>query len=1116
MIDKTSSGMYSMAEIGRTRAICRVFFKHSSLVHGAHAEDGYGDFVLRRCSMSIQKHVKLSLIFFVFFFPIRPANADQKSVYAITNHSTSNTNAYLIDPNGTISFQASVEGSIWIDERATGLCVWSEVERLFATYEDGPTISWASTKTLTREPDDEIDAPETSLAGIVADETNDVLYVVTRSNGHLYTYTYDEFEDTLILVHPNDPEYPNRTYRQLEGLESGNTLGLALDDDTGLLYVANGTPTVRYYNTETWELEDSITMDYSSVGIYIDGEGYLYAGGYMYQPHNYLLRYDLDGNPNDPSTSENKDMGYIITDIAVDRDTGILYTTTRRDINGRIGAVEVYDPTYWYSTDANDFIIDVESDLTFSGPAGIGIGSRYKPPHGMYINKVDDVNEITECVSLGDTYQYDIVFRPGPYDESNVIITDSLPEGVDFVSADPNDGAYYPRPEHKYVWDLGDVSANDPNKYFTLEVKVNQWSEPSGTLDNLIAAESESSYVEYEEYTPVCCWDTGNIIYVDIDAVYQSGWIGELFWQKGLNTGTSWENAYRDLQNALARARKGCGSEIWVAEGTYRPSNSDVGISFDMVPDVGIYGGFNATETQRNQRNWKMYDSILSGYILEQRSNKIVRGSGYLGNAVLDGFTIKDGIVGIYCEDTWDLNDLCEPVFANCTITNNNDEGMQFYDYADATVSNCEVIGNIGNGIDLDDNCWPVINNCTIGDNNGEGISCTNSVFFVTGTQIIDNNGDGVYLYGSDPTITHCVIEENAGIGINSDAYSNCFASMNLIRLNGESGISCNSYSLANEIYNNWIYHNGLDGINCYDTTSYAVVRNNTIVYNDGYGVACDAGRQPIVTNSIVWGNLSGDVYNCSPTYSCFDNGTSGTDNIAVDPNFAHCNPDLYNYHLSEGSSCIDAGDNTDVEPDETDIDGQNRIYEDYIVDMGADEFTCSDICNALDLNGDGIINLTEYHLFSQSWLSHDPDEPGLGDPNDAENWNSECNFNDTGDSQYVIDVNDLAVFANNWLWRACWLDGGAWEMMGRGSGGCEGMMMSMPMTEFLEPETLVKEPKSIEQQILDLEEIIKFLEEIWLEDTYIQEEIDPDDWKKFMDAVYDSLEELKTIEDEI
>ena len=43
-------------------------------------------------------------------------------------------------------------------------------------------------------------------------------------------------------------------------------------------------------------------------------------------------------------------------------------------------------------------------------------------------------------------------------------------------------------------------------------------------------------------------------------------------------------------------------SEVWVANGTYKPETfrSDV---FLFTPNVSVYGGFNGTETQRDQKN---------------------------------------------------------------------------------------------------------------------------------------------------------------------------------------------------------------------------------------------------------------------------------------------------------------------------------------------------------------------------------------------------------------------------------------------------------------------------------------------------------------------------------
>jgi len=79
----------------------------------------------------------------------------------------------------------------------------------------------------------------------------------------------------------------------------------------------------------------------------------------------------------------------------------------------------------------------------------------------------------------------------------------------------------------------------------------------------------------------------------------------------------SWRFAYRDLQDALARARNGCGSQIWVAKGTYY-THTDTDpmywdVSFELVDGVALYGGFAGNETSRNQRNWRTNETILNG-----------------------------------------------------------------------------------------------------------------------------------------------------------------------------------------------------------------------------------------------------------------------------------------------------------------------------------------------------------------------------------------------------------------------------------------------------------------------------------------------------------------------
>lgn len=69
----------------------------------------------------------------------------------------------------------------------------------------------------------------------------------------------------------------------------------------------------------------------------------------------------------------------------------------------------------------------------------------------------------------------------------------------------------------------------------------------------------------------------------------------------GGNDGTSWKDAYVDLQDALAVAQPG--DEIWVAAGIYTPDRGtgDRSATFELVSGVGMYGGFAGWETRRNQ-----------------------------------------------------------------------------------------------------------------------------------------------------------------------------------------------------------------------------------------------------------------------------------------------------------------------------------------------------------------------------------------------------------------------------------------------------------------------------------------------------------------------------------
>jgi hypothetical protein len=132
----------------------------------------------------------------------------------------------------------------------------------------------------------------------------------------------------------------------------------------------------------------------------------------------------------------------------------------------------------------------------------------------------------------------------------------------------------------------------------------------------------------------------------------------------GANNGISWQNAYTDLQAALAAAA--AGQQIWVAAGTYKPTaGNDRAISFALKPGVGVYGGFAGGETALEQRNWRTNVTTLSGDLLSNDSgpieiifgNRSMEDNSYhvvtndtasRSDGILDGFTITSGYADEY------------------------------------------------------------------------------------------------------------------------------------------------------------------------------------------------------------------------------------------------------------------------------------------------------------------------------------------------------------------------------------------------------------------------------------------------------------------------------------
>ena len=96
----------------------------------------------------------------------------------------------------------------------------------------------------------------------------------------------------------------------------------------------------------------------------------------------------------------------------------------------------------------------------------------------------------------------------------------------------------------------------------------------------------------------------GDRLYVDADAT-------------GTESGASWTDAFVELRDALEIAVL-CPnvSEIWVADGTYTPTNgTERDATFQLRSDLAVYGGFEGTEILISERDWITNTTILSGDI---------------------------------------------------------------------------------------------------------------------------------------------------------------------------------------------------------------------------------------------------------------------------------------------------------------------------------------------------------------------------------------------------------------------------------------------------------------------------------------------------------------------
>ena len=279
-------------------------------------------------------------------------------------------------------------------------------------------------------------------------------------------------------------------------------------------------------------------------------------------------------------------------------------------------------------------------------------------------------------------------------------------------------------------------------------------AEDSGYLDDkAIIAISATDYVTSEVEVYEVDNDTPLIIYVDRNA-------------PGLQTGTSWTNAFTDLHEALSAAETFAEiEEIRVAQGVYKPTTpgGNRNLKFQLPTDAAVRGGYAGLGvSDPNARDIFNFLTVLSGDLnsndgpgFTDRGDNSYTIIGGRSTAVLDGFTITGAEGGISGGGI--ANGSANTTILNCTFRSNRSAyggALRSHD-GSPTFINCLFIDNhakpntIGDGgaLYFAGNGSPTLVNCTLVANSA------------------NETGGGLCNYSPGTTVTNCIFWHNSDAG---------------------------------------------------------------------------------------------------------------------------------------------------------------------------------------------------------------------------------------------------------------------------------------------------------------------------------------------------------------
>jgi hypothetical protein len=429
--------------------------------------------------------------------------------------------------------------------------------------------------------------------------------------------------------------------------------------------------------------------------------------------------------------------------------------------------------------------------------------------------------------------------------------------------------------------------------------------EDDGWGDNTGVRQTDVYFIPYQ----------ATIYYIDADAI-------------GANDGSSWADAFNDLQDGLGVAFRG--DEIRVAQGIYKPappgpplpptaaptdSNDDEGsevipgdrtATFQLINGVTIKGGYAGFgEPDPNARDIDAYESILSGDLNgddgpdfadnSENSYHVVTGSGTDANTVLDGFTITSGNANgsnPYNRSGGMYNDGGSPTITNCTFSwNSAVYGGGMHNFGGSpTLTNCSFTENsatvLGGGMFNSGSSSPTMTNCTFSRNSaytygGGGMENRESSPTLTNCTFSGNSaetdGGGIRNWRSSPAVTNCTFSFNSGWrggGMYNSEHSSPVLTNCMFAANSAEDAGGGMYNMRSD-----------------PALTNCTLSGNYAAYGGGM---CNNSADPTLTNCILWDNTAQSapqIYEdwssvATVSYSDVQGGWPGVGNIDADPCF--------------------------------------------------------------------------------------------------------------------------------------------------------------------------------------------------------------------------------------